>query len=263
MQLSVILKLHFPSPTTPTSSSSSFSLHAWSLLLKHRLYQAPSQLLDLLITRGWLRREKVVAEDVMALFLALVLIVGFVAVAGGVIWAWVRSLVVGEGKGEEVKEEEEKTGTGVRRGRTSVPSSSLALLLPGGNATHRRQHSSSSNKPTHVITTTTGSSNKKRGGASSSSSSSASLPLVLPFSSQWQCVVHDRRATPNLLRDEDLDAVAAAAAGGGGGGGGGVRGKRGRHHQQQQQYVAVAKDVVARLMVDDHKLRGVVLSAKV
>eukprot|EP00624_Nannochloropsis_granulata_P004363 evm.model.NODE_31803_length_14652_cov_22.654587.3 len=62
--------------------------------------------------------------------------------------------------------------------------------------------------------------------------------------------MHDRRATPILLRDRALDAVAASAGAG--------EERKGR----QQKVAPKPKDVISRLYADDQKLRGVVLSAK-
>ena len=269
MQLSILLKLHLPFSSSSSSPSPfSSSLHtSWLSTLKQQTHHAHTQLLELLITQGWLRRGEIIAEDMLALFLAVSPFVCFSVVMGGVMLTWVRGK---EEKEEEEAEEENKASAG-RMKRTSLSSSSSTslVLVPvrgNSNSTHRRRSNSSSNNSSNSnnqlisTTTSTSTSSKKRGKTTTTTTanttstrppgdSSSSLFLDVPFSSQWQCVVHDRRASPTLLADRDLDAVAAATA------------AATTRKDRQQQRIPVAKDVVARLLVDDQKLRGVVLSA--
>ena len=271
MQLSILLKLHLPSISYSSSSSPS-SLHtSWLSTLKQQTHHAHTQLLELLITQGWLRRGEIIAEDMLALFLAVLLLVCFSVVMGGVMLTWVRGKEEEEEEEEEAAEEEKDVLAG-RVKRTSLlpsSSSSSSLALFSSRSTritsHRprsnssRNNSSNSNNQLISTTTTTSTSSKKRGNttttavntiASPPGDFSSSLFLDVPFSSQWQCVVHDRRASPTLLADRDLDAVAAATA------------AAATTRRDRQQRIPVAKDMVARLLVDDPKLRGVVLSAK-
>ena len=265
MQLSIVLKIHLPSSTS--SSSSPSSLHtSWLSTIKQQTYHAHMQLLDLLVTQGWLL--------VLALFLFVLLFLCFSVVIGRVTLTWVRGKEE-EAEAEEVEEENEKPAGREKRTSLLPPSSSSSLALvpmrSNSSTAHRQRRnsnssSSSSNNNNHsnnqLISTTTTTS-KKRGSTTTATAPasppgdySSSLFLDVPFSSQWQCVVHDRRATPTLLQDRDLDAVAAAAAAAA------TTAATRKGRQEHQQQVPTPKDVVARLLVDDHKLRGVVLSAK-
>ena len=162
---------------------------------------------------------------------------------------------------EEAEEKKAPYGRGKSILLSSSSSSPFGLAPEKGTAltTHRRRiSSSSSNYNGHIehqppsLTATT--STKERGSTTTSrpaGDSSSFLFLDVPFSSQWQCVVHDRWATPTLLKDTDLDAVAASAGDGG------------KRNGRQQQVVPKPKDVISRLLADDRKLRGMVLSVKI
>ncbi len=164
-----------------------------------------------LVARGWLHRDGSIAEDMAVLAVAMLLVLAIAFVLGSV----VLRIVVGK-EAQQPRREETP--------RTAAAAASTALVVR-----HPDRLSSSGGGPRRNPMPPPPT--RTRRGTSSHSSKE---PTPHTFSSHWQCVVHNRHATPTLLNAQDLDGLARGA---------------------------FPKDVVATLLRNNPNVRGVVLSA--